>query len=133
MGPEFEVKEFPAYFSYPFGRVIKTRFNYLAYKGISIRFVSIRIDTVLRFGDIDFAIKVAMDDDDGEAFRNFGSQRASQSTHNGAAALQKLKKKKRNAHANKAGQARQINANDVNPSNINANSNAHKQNEARAA
>jgi len=53
--PEFELKEFPPYFSYPFGRVIMTRFNYFAYKGRSIRFVSMRIDTVLRFGDIDFA------------------------------------------------------------------------------
>jgi hypothetical protein len=91
--PEFELKQFPAYFSYPFDRVIKSRFNYLAYKGISIRFVSMRIDSVLRFGDVDFATKVALDDDDGEAFRLFASQRGSNSI-NGA---QKLKKKKRNA------------------------------------
>ena len=92
--PEFEVEVFPAYFSYPLDRVIKARFNYLAYKGISIRFVSMRIDTVLRFGDVDFATKVALDDDDGEAFRLFGSQRGSTSA-NGVAA-QKAKKKKRN-------------------------------------
>jgi len=92
--PEFELKEFPAYFSYPFDRVIKTRFNYLAYKGISIRFVSMRIDTVLRFGDVDFATKVALDDDKGEAFRTFANQRGSSSA-NGAAA-QKLKKKRSN-------------------------------------
>jgi len=91
--PEFELKQFPAYFSYPFDRVIKTRFNYLAYKGISIRFVSMRIDSVLRFGDVDFATKVALDDDDGEAFRLFASQRGS----NSANGVQKLKKKKRNA------------------------------------
>jgi len=85
--PEFELQQFPAYFSYPFGRVIKTRFNYLAYKGISIRFVSMRIDTVLRLGDVDFATKVARDDDGGEAFFNFGKQRGSRSA-NGAAAAQ---------------------------------------------
>eukprot|EP00536_Pseudo-nitzschia_multiseries_P010987 jgi/Psemu1/259456/estExt_Genewise1Plus.C_3540036 len=85
--PEFELQQFPAYFSYPFGRVIKTRFNYLAYKGISIRFVSMRIDTVLRFGDADFANKVALDDDGGEEFRKFGKQGKSRSA-NGAAAAQ---------------------------------------------
>merc|ERR1712238_200102 len=30
--PEYELNAFPAYFSYPFQRVIKTRFNCLAYK-----------------------------------------------------------------------------------------------------
>ena len=98
--PEFELKEFPAYFSYPFDRVIKTRFNYLAYKGISIRFVSMRIDTVLRFGDLDFATKVALDDDGGEAFAAFCNQRGSSSA-NGAAA-QKAKRRKNNTrHKNR--------------------------------
>ena len=97
--PEFELKEFPAYFSYPFDRVIKTRFNYLAYKGISIRFVSMRIDTVLRFGDVDFATKVALDDDHGDAFKNFGDQRGSASAK-GLATAHKLKKKKNHNHKN---------------------------------
>jgi len=97
--PEFELKEFPAYFSYPFDRVIKTRFNYLAYKGISIRFVSMRIDTVLRFGDVDFATKVALDDDHGDAFKNFGDQRGSASAK-GLATAHKLKKKKNHNNKN---------------------------------
>lgn len=97
--PEFELKKFPAYFSYPFDRVIKTRFNYLAYKGISIRFVSMRIDTVLRFGDLDFATKVALDDDRGRAFRSFARQRESSSA-NGAAA-QKLNNNNNKPKSNK--------------------------------
>ena len=30
-----------------------------------------RVDDVLRFGDTDFAIEIALDDDGGEAFSNF--------------------------------------------------------------
>ena len=37
------------------GKTIEDLERVVAYKGISIRFVSMRIDTVLRFGDIDFA------------------------------------------------------------------------------
>jgi len=98
--PAFELKEFPAYFSYPFARVIKTRFNYLAFKGISIRFVSMRIDTVLRFGDVDFATKVALDDDRGEVFRAFTKQRGSSCADGAAAKAQKLKKKKPHRNRN---------------------------------
>jgi len=37
-----------------------------------------RIDTVLRFGDIDFATKIALDDDNGKAYKEFGqTQRTS--------------------------------------------------------
>eukprot|EP00535_Pseudo-nitzschia_heimii_P002544 CAMPEP_0197177252 /NCGR_PEP_ID=MMETSP1423-20130617/2928_1 /TAXON_ID=476441 /ORGANISM="Pseudo-nitzschia heimii, Strain UNC1101" /LENGTH=955 /DNA_ID=CAMNT_0042626775 /DNA_START=269 /DNA_END=3136 /DNA_ORIENTATION=+ len=119
--PEYELKEFPAYLSYPFERVIKTRFNYLAYKGISIRFVSMRIDTVLRFGDVDFATKVALDDDNGEAFRLFASSRAA----NGAVAAQqqKMRNKKKKIFRTSAAS----NAGGVNEARRN------RQNEARAA
>jgi len=71
--PEYELNAFPAYFSYPFQRVIKTRFNYLASKNI-FWFSSNCIDSVLRYGDIDFATKIALDDDEGVAYKAFGSQ-----------------------------------------------------------
>jgi len=71
--PEYELNSFPAYFSYPFQRVIKTRFNYLASKNI-FWFSSNCIDSVLRYGDIDFATKIALDDDEGVAYKAFGSQ-----------------------------------------------------------
>jgi len=71
--PEYELNSFPAYFSYPFQRVIKTRFNYLAYKNI-FWFSSNCIDSVLRFGDVDFATKIALDDDDGQSYKAFGSK-----------------------------------------------------------
>jgi len=76
--PEWELNAFPAYFSYPFNRVIQTRFNYLSYKGMFWFATSNRIDTVLRFGDIDFATKIALDDDNGKAYKEFGqTQRTS--------------------------------------------------------
>jgi len=114
--PEYEIKAFPAYFSYPFDRVIKTRFNYLAYKGISIRFASVSIDTVLRFGDADFATMVAMDDDDGEAFRAFA-----------AGPHQAMKKKKRSASFAKTNDATNKS------SNYNYHANQNRRREAKAA
>jgi len=71
--PEYELNAFPAYFSYPFQRVIKTRFNYLAHKNI-FWFSSNCIDSVLRYGDVDFATKIALDDDEGVAYIAFGSK-----------------------------------------------------------
>ena len=35
-----------------------------------------RVDDVLRFGDTDFAIEIALDDDGGEAFSNFVKERS---------------------------------------------------------
>ena len=75
MFAEFEIKKFPAYFSYPLERVIKTRYEYLSEKGISRQLVP--VDSVLRFGDNDFARKVARDDDEGKSYRAFCKSRNS--------------------------------------------------------
>jgi hypothetical protein len=69
MYANFELSKFPAYFSYPFERVIKTRYEYLCSKQSPTDIIP--IDTILRFGDKDFATKVARDDDGGENFRAF--------------------------------------------------------------
>lgn len=72
--PRFEVTRFPAYFSYPLDRVIRTRFEYLQNeKNIPTALLS--LDEVLRFGDKDFAVKVARDDDGGLAFAAFSKVR----------------------------------------------------------
>jgi hypothetical protein len=73
MRADFELNKFPAYFSYPFERVIKTRYDYLAAKGIARELVP--VDAVLRFGDIDFATRVARDEDGGKVFRKFSEKR----------------------------------------------------------
>lgn len=73
MHANFELNKFPNYFSYPFERVIKTRYEYLAIKGISRQLIP--IDAVLRFGDVDFATTVARDDDDGRAFKSYCKRR----------------------------------------------------------
>jgi hypothetical protein len=66
----FELSRFPAYFSYPLERVIKTRFEYLRnVKRVPVQLMG--LDQVMRFGDKDFAVKVAMDKDKGAAFRQF--------------------------------------------------------------
>lgn len=71
----FEVVRFPAYFSYPLDRVIKMRYEYLRdCKGIPIQLA--RVDDVLRFGDRDFAIEIALDNDDGIAFAKFVYERS---------------------------------------------------------
>lgn len=71
----FEVVRFPAYFSYPFERVIKMRYEYLRdCKGIPIQLA--RVDDVLRFGDRDFATEVALDTDGGDAFSQFVRERS---------------------------------------------------------
>jgi len=70
----FEVVRFPAYFSYPLERVIKTRYEYLQdCKRVPISLVS--VDDVLRFGDVDFAVSVAGDEDGGEQFLRYAKQR----------------------------------------------------------
>jgi len=55
----FEVRRFPAYFSYPLDRVIMGRYAYLHEKGIPARLLP--VDDILRFGDADFARSVAKD------------------------------------------------------------------------
>ena len=72
MYANFELTRFPAYFSYPFERVIKTRYEYLAAKGSPTDIIS--VDTVLRFGDQNFAIKVAREDE-GKRFAAFAKNR----------------------------------------------------------
>ena len=70
----FEVVRFPAYFSYPLER-ITSRYEYLGSKGIPLRLVN--VDTVLRFGDDDFATTVAGDSDNGKNFRAYVRERRS--------------------------------------------------------
>ena len=70
----FAVSRFPAYFSYPLDRVVRTRFAYLErVKGIPPTLMA-RLDNVVRYGDVDFAVKVARDRDGGEAFGNFAAE-----------------------------------------------------------
>jgi hypothetical protein len=67
--PSFEIGRFPAYFSYPLERVIVNRFEYLRrVKKVPIH--SFAIDEVLRYGDEDFAISVAQDED-GKRYSTF--------------------------------------------------------------
>lgn len=70
----FEVVRFPAYFSYPLERVIKTRYEYLRdVKKLPISLVN--VDDVVRFGDIDFAVSVAGDKDGGRSFVEYTKSR----------------------------------------------------------
>ncbi|GKY93359.1 hypothetical protein MPSEU_000303500 [Mayamaea pseudoterrestris] len=70
----FEASRFPAYFSYPLERVIKTRYAYLA-QVKKLPPSILPLDSVLRYGDKDFAVKVARDQDGGKAFRTFCDER----------------------------------------------------------
>jgi mTERF len=80
----FELTRFPAYFSYPLERVIKSRYTYLnQVKKVPPQLVS--LDQVLRFGDKDFAVKVAGDADGGQSYLAFVRERHSKSSkHNRA-------------------------------------------------
>jgi hypothetical protein len=69
----YELTKFPAFFSYPFERVIKTRYDYLAAKGMNRQLLP--VDAVLRWGDVDFATKIARDKDGGKVFRVFSEKR----------------------------------------------------------
>ena len=72
--PTFELSSFPAYFSYPLDRVIKTRYEYLQYvKKAPTQLLA--LDTVVRYGDKDFAERVAKDTDGGVGARG-GDRRA---------------------------------------------------------
>ena len=67
--PRFEASKFPAFFSYPLGRG-KVRFAYLqTVKGVPTALIS--LDKVLRYGDRDFATRVAGDRDHGTAYEEF--------------------------------------------------------------
>jgi len=95
MHAKFEIKKFPAYFSYPFERVIRTRYEYLAYKGINRQLIP--VDSILRFGDNDFATRVARDEDEGDTFRMFSKQRAQQKQGANNDGKTKTKRNKRRA------------------------------------
>jgi len=71
--PSFEVGRFPAYFSYPLDRVIKSRYEYLSLvKNLSVQLMP--VDDILRYGDVDFAILIAKDLD-GSAYAKFVKER----------------------------------------------------------
>ena len=73
----FELSKFPAFFSYPLERVIKSRFEYLRdVKKLPISLIA--PDLVLRYGDRDFAIRVAGDGDGGAGFSEFLKARQGQ-------------------------------------------------------
>jgi len=75
----FEVSKFPAFFSYPLERVIKARFEYLRdVKRLPISLIA--PDLVLRYGDRDFAMRVAGDEDQGARFLEFLKARQSSSS-----------------------------------------------------
>jgi len=72
--PSFELSSFPAYFSYPLDRVIKTRYEYLQFmKEAPTQLLA--LDLVVRYGDRDFAEKVAKDTDYGRMFVRFAKRR----------------------------------------------------------
>lgn len=72
--PSFELSTFPAYFSYPLDRVIKTRYEYLqVMKEAPTQLLA--LDLVVRYGDKDFAEKVAKDADGGSKFARFAKRR----------------------------------------------------------
>lgn len=72
----FEISRFPAYFSYPFDRVIKSRYEYLRdVKQFPIELLA--VDLVLRYGDNDFATLVAHDDD-GTLYKAYVDERKKQ-------------------------------------------------------
>ena len=71
----FEVTKFPAYFTYPFDRVIKARYEYIRdIKKFPAQLVS--VDKVVSYGDTDFAVKVMRDEDGGMAYRDFVNKRS---------------------------------------------------------
>lgn len=77
--PRFEVSKFPAFFSYPLERVIKTRYEYLRdVKRIPTPLLS--LDHVLCSGDKDFAVRVAHDPDGSGYARFVEARRKSVST-----------------------------------------------------
>lgn len=74
----FEVRRFPAYFSYPLDRVIMNRYEYLReIKGIPVRLLP--VDEILRFGDADFS-KVVAKDINGASYSQFIALRRSSKT-----------------------------------------------------
>lgn len=84
----FELSTFPAYFSYPLEKRIKTRYQYLQQvKGIPTQLLA--LDRVLRYGDRDFATRVAHDTDDGAAFLAFCKEKQQGGAADGRAVRRK--------------------------------------------
>lgn len=70
----FEVIRFPAYFSYPLERVIMNRYEYLkTVKRMPVQLLP--VDEILRYGDSDFARIIANDQDEGQDYKKFVSER----------------------------------------------------------
>lgn len=87
--PSFELSAFPAYFSYPLDRVIKTRYEYLQFVKKSPTQL-LALDLVVRYGDKDFAERVAKDTDGGVAFAKFSKlRRAARSEQSARKAAEK--------------------------------------------
>jgi len=71
---KFEISRFPAYFSYPLERVIMNRYEYMVeVKGLPVHILP--VDEVLRYGDKDFAMRVALDTDEGVEYLAYLSDR----------------------------------------------------------
>jgi hypothetical protein len=88
----FEVSKFPAYFSYPLERVIKSRFEYLKdVKKIPIPLMA--LDQVLRYGDRDFAIKIAHDPH-GHSYAAFAEARRKRMSKNATTGKEETTSKK---------------------------------------
>ena len=68
-----DVVDFPAYFSYPFERVIRSRFEFLLVKKTPPK--SLGLDRILRFGDEDFIKIVAKNREAFPEFKAFLRQR----------------------------------------------------------
>ena len=66
---------FPAYFSYPFERVISSRFEYLIANNIPPK--AIGLDRILRFGDEDFIKIITKDEKMIDDYRNYVQKRYS--------------------------------------------------------
>jgi len=90
----FELSRFPAYFSYPLDRVIKTRYEYLRIvKRIPTQLLP--LDGILRYGDKDFATLVAGDTDAGETYAKFAKQKRTTKAGGTTAKLQQQRKNNR--------------------------------------
>jgi hypothetical protein len=102
----FELSTFPAYFSYPLDRVIKTRYEYLVnVKRIPTQFLA--LDVVLRYGNVDFATQVARDTDGGALFQKF-AERQRQIRQQGQRQGRKAPATKKGRRVYKTGERRNV-------------------------
>ena len=95
----FDICRFPAYFSYPLDRVIKSRYEYLcSTKQLPIQLIP--LDEVLRYGDKDFATSVAKDEDE-HAYASFVAERKKRQQQK---RKPHSKKRRKNRNENKSSQ-----------------------------